>query len=404
MPNRTRRWLPLMGILLLLQMVFSLGISNILTTRPWKATLPEGITIAGVTVAGLTEEQAIAALRQAEGLSLSPRTLLLGDGVNVWSVDWAIINGGPDYAAAVEQAFQRSRGNGWGQQVVRGWDLYWKPLDLKIPVYFSSELLQPELERIAGEYFREQKDARLVWKEEQVLLEPEIIGRELDQEETIKRIMQEWHWERTDPILLAERIIQPEIISKDLAGINSLLGSFSTRFNPSDIARTNNLKLAVNSLNNTLLLPGAEFSFYDRVGPRTAERGYQKSKIIVNGKAGIGVGGGVCQVTSTLYNVVLQAGLGVTERFPHSRPVGYVPVGQDAAVMGKEADFKFKNTSPHPVYILSEIEKNQIIISLLGISDRISVVSDEDSEALDESVEITFNETENYKTEEIIEK
>ena len=115
--------------------------------------------------------------------------------------------------------------------------------------------------------------------------------------------------------------------------IEKLYGQFTTWFNPAKKSRTQNIIKAAQALNDYFLAPGQEFSFNEVVGPRTKEAGYNEAPIILNNQFVEGIGGGVCQVSSTLYNVLLRTNLPITERHPHSLPVRYVPKGMDAAVV-----------------------------------------------------------------------
>lgn len=145
-----------------------------------------------------------------------------------------------------------------------------------------------------------------------------------------------------------------------------LRAQFFTSFPLSSNERKNNIKLASTSLDGTFIDVGAEFSFNKTVGARTEKNGYKTAKIIVGGKFVDGVGGGVCQVSTTLYNAVLLAGLKITEYHPHSLPVSYVAPSFDAMVNSNTADLKFVNVTNNPIYIKTEVNSSQIKISIYG--------------------------------------
>lgn len=146
----------------------------------------------------------------------------------------------------------------------------------------------------------------------------------------------------------------------------TLRAEFYTSFTQSTKERKTNIKLASEKLNGVFLDVGYEFSFNATVGTRTEKNGYKKAKIIVNGKFVDGIGGGVCQVSTTLYNAVLLAGLDVTEYHPHSLPVSYVAPSFDAMVNSGYADLKFVNTTNFPVIIKSTSTEQSIKISIYG--------------------------------------
>lgn len=142
--------------------------------------------------------------------------------------------------------------------------------------------------------------------------------------------------------------------------------TFSTTYEKSTEDRKSNIKLAVRSINNTIVDVGGEFSFNSVVGPRTEKRGYKTSKIIVGGEFVDGVGGGVCQVSTTLYNAVVLAGLIVTEYHPHSLPVSYVPPSRDAMVNSGSADLRFVNCTNNPLIIKATATDTALTIKIIG--------------------------------------
>ena len=145
-----------------------------------------------------------------------------------------------------------------------------------------------------------------------------------------------------------------------------LRASFSTVYSSSLPERKHNIKLATKSLNNTFIDSFGEFSFNKCVGERSEKRGYKKAKIIVGGEFVDGVGGGVCQVSTTLYNATLLAGLKVIESHPHSLPVSYVEPSFDAMVNSGYADLKFINTTHNPIIIKAFADGERVIIEIWG--------------------------------------
>lgn len=143
--------------------------------------------------------------------------------------------------------------------------------------------------------------------------------------------------------------------------------SFYTIYSRSTEERKNNIRLAARAINKSFINAGAEFSFNNIVGKRTEKRGYKKAKIIVGGKFEDGVGGGVCQVSTTLYNAVLLSGLKITEYHPHTLPVGYVAPSFDAMVNSGNADLKFVNTTRYPIIIAAEADGEKLTVSVWGV-------------------------------------
>ena len=145
-----------------------------------------------------------------------------------------------------------------------------------------------------------------------------------------------------------------------------LRGSFYTSYPNPTPERISNIKLATQALNNTVVDVGGEFSFNERVGERTERRGYKKAKIIVGGEFVDGVGGGVCQVSTTLYNAILVSGLWVSEYHAHSLAVGYVAPSFDAMVNSGGADLRFINNTYNPIIIKAKADESTVRIEIYG--------------------------------------
>ena len=146
-----------------------------------------------------------------------------------------------------------------------------------------------------------------------------------------------------------------------------LLSSFSTKYDASNKNRSNNLKLAINKINGVVLMPGEEFSYNKVVGERSIAAGYKEAKVYSNGQVVDGLGGGICQISSTLYNAVVYANLDVTSRRNHQFVTSYVKAGLDATVVYGSTDFKFKNTRSYPIKIVGSVGGGVAKIDIYGI-------------------------------------
>ena len=142
------------------------------------------------------------------------------------------------------------------------------------------------------------------------------------------------------------------------------LGQFSTEFNTKEKNRSHNIRLAATAINRYVVPPGATFSYNYVVGDTNKARGYKKSTIFIKGEKFTSYGGGVCQVSTTLYNAAARAGMTIVERHDHSRPVPYAKAGQEAATSYGGIDFKFTNTLPFPIMITSYVEKGTVSVAL----------------------------------------
>ena len=145
-----------------------------------------------------------------------------------------------------------------------------------------------------------------------------------------------------------------------------VLGQCTTDFNPGNKGRTTNVLLATDFCNGVILMPGDVFSYNDSVGPRTYERGFKDATVYVGNSAEDGVGGGICQVSSTIYYAALRADLKIVERYAHSRMVTYVPLGEDATVAWGSKDFKFENNTDFPMKVVTSHKTNNLTVKLYG--------------------------------------
>lgn len=145
------------------------------------------------------------------------------------------------------------------------------------------------------------------------------------------------------------------------------LVSYSTKIKSKASGRLNNIRLTCSALNGTVVKSDATFSFCNTLGPSTAEKGYQKADVIENGKTIQALGGGNCQVSSTLYNAVLDAKLTVIERHEHGKDVTYVPEGKDAAVSYGSMDFRFKNNLPNDIKLYFNSDDSNVEVKLVKL-------------------------------------
>ncbi|MGB5823906.1 MAG: VanW family protein [Proteocatella sp.] len=160
--------------------------------------------------------------------------------------------------------------------------------------------------------------------------------------------------------------VEPDVSSDELNKINGIIGSYKTTFSENLKGRNENIRVAANYMDNLLLMPGDIFSYNEVTKLKTEKNGYKKATVIVNGEIEEGLGGGVCQVSSTLYNSVLYSGLEIVQRRAHSIPSNYVAYGRDATVSDNSIDFKFKNNHDFPVYLKTFVGSNSVTVSIYG--------------------------------------
>ncbi|MBP3255408.1 MAG: VanW family protein [Clostridia bacterium] len=166
-------------------------------------------------------------------------------------------------------------------------------------------------------------------------------------------------------------VTSPEITTNDLGdeAFPNTLSAFSTTYSTNNVNRSTNIRLASDKINGTVVMPGEVFSYNTTVGQRTAAAGFKAAAVYSGGEVTTGLGGGICQVSSTLYNAVLLAGLDIVERQNHGFNPGYVPVGRDATVSWGAPDFKFQNTRNYPIKIVCDGTGGTITVEILGLKE-----------------------------------
>ena len=218
---------------------------------------------------------------------------------------------------------------------------------------------------IGSKIFKKPVDAHPIIKDDgSVTIKESEIGRYMDINEAKDLINLDILHE--DKIELPVYKTEPKIYSNYYDGINKKLGDFETDYSSSVKNRKENIRLAASKFNNMKLNPGDEISFNDVVGEISEKTGFKSATVIVGGEYESGIGGGICQVSTTLYNSLILSDLEITERHNHSRPIHYVDLGTDAAVARGYKDLKFKNNTNNPILILSEANGEKLNFKVLG--------------------------------------
>jgi len=238
-----------------------------------------------------------------------------------------------------------------------------KLINLPLYVKLNDQYFNSIVNKIENEICIQPQNAKFIIKENKIQIVGDKEGTKIDEELLKKNILNKI-FEKQIIIEIPILTIKPFYTKEKLQQMNIKyeIASFSTKFNLNQIERSNNLKLASERLNGTIIAPMEIFSFNETVGERTKERGYLAAPIYFNNEISQSTGGGVCQISTTLYNLVLLTDLEVVERHHHSMPVGYVPPGRDATVSYDSLDLKFKNNTGNYLVLFAEVKNNSIIM------------------------------------------
>lgn len=329
-----------------------------------EAGIYRNVTIDGRDMSGKSKEEALQELREAYPLERDILKFRYEE--DTWDIPFSDLEAGYHLEQAVEDAYNTGRSGTEKENFKVGAALLKDKIDIALDFSYNEAKLTEKLQTIAKEFDRDAVDSTVSRKNGGFVVTPDKIGRVMNLEQTTAEAVEvlNTHTSGTANIIAEET--QPKITAEQNGHVKDLIGSFSTAYNNSDPNRNINLRVGCNYINGTMVAPGEVFSTNANLGSQTYAGGYRDAAIYNNGKVETGIAGGVCQVSSTLYNAALMAELEIVERQPHSMKVGYVPLGRDAAIAGNYKDLKFKNNTPYPILIEAYASGGQLVMNIYG--------------------------------------
>lgn len=329
-------------------------------------TIYHGIYIDGIHVGGLTRREALDLLNESYAESGFPDGIMLITPFNKYRLPFADIGYAPLYGKAVDEAYLTARHGNIFERLIFIRKLRKHDLQIYAEMCYNKEKLAEIIKSISIEAERAPKNADVKVSGGNVKITQGQSGYLLDIDLSMKRVERNLkNRTATDIDLFGEEIL-PDITTEMVDKITFELGTFTTSFNAQNDGRAHNIKAACGKINQRLLLPGESFSMDKALGDRTEANGYKQARVIINNELVDGLGGGICQVTSTLYNTVLLSGLEVLERRNHTLPLTYIEMGRDATIAQGYIDFKFTNNCGYAVIIEAKVIGNQVRISIWG--------------------------------------
>ena len=346
----------------------------------------KNITIENISVGKLTKEEAVNILEKTYPL----------DNFNItynnesWTIKPEDIELSFHIEERVDEALNYTRSKSiWNNIKRKGKLNINKPYNIKIKATYNEVKLSKQLEKIYEKVNVEAVDATFyVEPSGEIKRSESKEGRDVDISKLKDDIYNMINKKKIKDINLPVLTLYPKTSTKQVKSINSILGQFSTSFNDST-SRGSNIHVAGESTSDVLLMPGETFSYNKKTGARNWVNGYQSAPIIVGGKVVNGEGGGVCQVSTTIYNAALLSGLTIDEVHNHSLPSRYAPRGRDATVSYGYTDLKFTNPYTHPVYIKNIVGNGAITSKIYGCSlDRERIVIRMEEEYLKDKITV----------------
>lgn len=365
--KKWRKYLSIAGAFLVLA-VAAIVMIPVNAETDEKSTIPQRVYFGDIAVGGMTQEEATAAVEDYLN-GLQSKTLTLRAGKNSVDVSLSEIGvswGNPEIA---EEAAALGKS---GNLIVRYKAM--KDLENEDKVYelaykVDSQKISRMLEENAQTLNTEAKDGSLTRENGSFAVVPGSQGVSVNVEESTKILEEyfskEWKGEQAS-IEIAADVVEPRGSEEELGKVKDLLGGFHTSYGTSSAGRAKNVQNGASKINGSVIYPGDTFSVYEAVSPFDAENGYALAGSYENGTTVDTYGGGICQVSTTLYNAVIRAELDIEERFNHSMIVSYVDPSADAAIAGTYKDLKFKNNTDAPLYIEGYTKDMVIYFNVYG--------------------------------------
>lgn len=328
-----------------------------------------GMTIQGMSVGGMTQEEAKAKVQEyidkvsQETVTLQVKkkesTFALSDiGLKCTNID------------VVEKAYDFGKTGNVFKRVIEVRKLEKEGMDFPLTFSVDKAETRKVVKKKAKKFLAKKKDATITRKDGKFVITKQVDGVDIDFEanaDKLAEVFSKKDWNHKSVVFPMDYTLdKAKHTKKELSAIKDVLGTFTTSYAGSASGRCANVENGASLINGTLLYPGDSFSVYSKVAPFTADNGYHLAGSYSNGQTVQTYGGGICQVSTTLYNAVLRAELNVTERSNHSMTVHYVPLSADAAISGTDKDLKFTNNLDHPVYIQGVAGGSSITFTIYG--------------------------------------
>lgn len=358
----------LWGVCALMLVTGFLHLDKVKAEQTDKEEICEGIFLNSIDIGGMTVEEAKkqyeSYLKELKGVTVQFRLEEAG-----CEVDLADLNLKAELDSAIEEAYAYGRRGNILKRYKEITAISQENKVISVPISLNEDYLIEVLDEELSDYIVPAKDASIEFTDGELNIIKDEKGKELNAEETVDKLLEaieNWSGEEELRVTVATNELEPEHTTKELEAVSDELGVFETRYSAGDVSRNNNIMNAANKISGSVIYPGEEFDTMEHLVPFTTANGWSYAGAYLNGEVISDIGGGICQVSTTLYNAVLRAELEVTERYPHSMAVGYVQLSADAALNEGTKNFRFKNNTENPVYIYAYASGGTLHVSIYG--------------------------------------
>ena len=326
----------------------------------------KGVYVEGVHLGGLTTEQALELLKKTYFEPLQNKKIEVIVEGKSYFLEYSSLGIKMDIDNAVEKAYSIGRKGNLATRFKEIKKVYENPVIIRLNFEYDQDKLKKFIDELFNTHYQSPVNASIKKVGDQFVITSERVGKKLDYAYLLNKLKDMIKNKQEGKVYARFLKVMPRITASELSKIKEIIGSFTTKFDSSNVARSENIRVAAQKINGSLVMPGEVFSLSKAIGPVTVENGFKIAKVIVNNEFVDGVGGGLCQIATTMYNAVLMAQLKVVERAPHSALISYVPPGRDATIASGSIDFKFKNTTSAPIYVESYTSQNTVTVNLYG--------------------------------------
>lgn len=332
-----------------------------------ESVFEDGISVSGIDISGDTRAEAEAALNGKYETLSAQEIQVMVDGTEI-PATWKTFGLYWECSDILDQAMLLGKGSGHIGKYKALTDMEAEGSDFTIPCGIDNQKIDSFVENELTPLNCEAQNAILSHEDGVFTVTAQVNGRTVNIEATeqaIEDAIQANNYEGGFTVDAVVDVQQPAVTTEALSAIQDVLGSYTTDVSGSE-NRKSNVRLGASNISGKLLLPGESASASEMMQKRTRDNGYKKAPQYANGQSVDAVGGGICQVSSTLYNALLGAELQIDERHPHSMTVSYLPHSKDAAISDGYKDLKFTNNQEYPIYIESEYRNSQLTFRIYG--------------------------------------
>lgn len=369
-------------IITLFSLVSILGFTTALNNK-----IPTNVYINGIDVSDMTKDQTLRKLKSDFESRLNNTNILLSYGSSSWKLNCKSIAATYNYAKAIDKAMSIVRKTPpstdssvttnspitTDSSITTGSSItpVIPKVNITLDLSYNKKSITDFLNKISPKINITPVNAIMITHGKTFTITDGKKGIKLDVDLAFNRIVKAIATNSNSviKITLPTKIVAPKYTKDNLLDVKDKLGEYTTTFNTSTIDRVTNIKVASNNINNIIVMPNEILSVNKTIGPRLETTGFKLAHVILNDRFVDGIGGGICQVSTTLYNAALLANLKIIERNHHSIPSTYVSVGRDATISGDSKDLKIQNNTKYPIYITNEVKGNHIKFAIYGKND-----------------------------------